>query len=472
MGNFFTSTQIYNNEKLGKDEFIENFCSKMSEEGYVPCDDDDSEIAYILRFADNCNWVTITSEAYEQGNALSHKDTGRIAKMLGTTCVNTVVIDSDCAILELYDKNGKKADTFTIGRADDYFGDDIPQPSEKIWKSFLSKDSSWEQFTKICSSDEVFVEDGISKLAQIIGMDSCNITFSAENADEMDTSCVFLDFKSARSFITMSCNGKTMETQPKKLTLNAAFKSVYGEFLEPYGFKLLKSKYPYFVRIIDDDIIQMISITKEKSLMNKDDEGFSICIGVSLMSLPLTDFDKTPMSVGNRHIGDLMSLYHNYSLSFDVDKYAVKQFSFFYKKGDNGGMLSAMNESQQKLMPFVLVFFEETKNLEYIYKLVYSVLFGLQKDVVVLAQKVDEFLAYRGKVFPEELKNIVTTLENNPFMCPLAEKKKAEAIEKNNSFIQWFVERKVGGAEYDNYIKQANEKKNENTEILKSYGLI
>ena len=195
MGNFFTSTQIYNNEKLGKDDFILNFCKKMEEEGYVPCDSDESEIAYILRFADNSNWVTITSEAYGQGNALSHKDTGRIAKMLGTTCVNTVVIDSDCAILELYDKNGKKADTFTIGRADDYFGDDIPQPSEKIWKSFLSKESTWEQFSEICGSNEVFVEHGLSKLAPIIGMDACNIIFSAEDADVSDINAICINFR-------------------------------------------------------------------------------------------------------------------------------------------------------------------------------------------------------------------------------------------------------------------------------------
>ncbi|MDD7517156.1 hypothetical protein [Ruminococcus flavefaciens] len=95
MGNFFTSTQIYDNESLTKEQFIDKFCMKMAEEGYLNCDSEESELSYILRFADNCKWVTITSESYEQGNQTSQKDTGRIAKMLGTTCVNTVVIDSD-----------------------------------------------------------------------------------------------------------------------------------------------------------------------------------------------------------------------------------------------------------------------------------------------------------------------------------------------------------------------------------------
>ena len=108
MGNFFTSTQIFNNKKLSKDQFVDKFCKKMAEDGYVACNSDESELSYILRFADNCKWVTIISEAYEQGNQTSQKDTGRIAKMLGTNCVNTVVIDSDCAIMVLYDEKAKK----------------------------------------------------------------------------------------------------------------------------------------------------------------------------------------------------------------------------------------------------------------------------------------------------------------------------------------------------------------------------
>ena len=34
-------------------------------------------------------------------------------------------------------------------RADDYFEDDIPQPSEKIWETFLCNGSTWEQFSEI-----------------------------------------------------------------------------------------------------------------------------------------------------------------------------------------------------------------------------------------------------------------------------------------------------------------------------------
>lgn len=262
-----------------------------------------------------------------------------------------------------------------------------------------------------------------------------------------------------------------------KQNFNSIFKSVYGNFLGPKGFKLLKSKYPHFIRIIDDEIIQTISITKEKVLLNKDFERLSLCVGVGLMSLQLTEFDENPLTIGNHYIIDLRSLYHKYSLNFDVDKYAIRQFSFAYKKGDNAEILNAMNESQQKLMPFVLDFFEMTKTLEDIYKLTYSVLRGLQRDVAVLTQKADELLDYREKVFPEERKTFLTVMDeyvkNNPFMRPLAERKKAEAIQIENNANKWLADRKVGGAEYESYMKQANETKNENMkEIYEKRGFV
>ena len=454
MGNFFTSTQIYDNESLTKEQFIDKFCKKMGEEGYVTCDSDESELSYILRFADSCKWVTITSESYEQGNQTSQKDTGRIAKMLDTTCVNTVVIDSDCAILELYDKSGKKADTLAIGRADDYFGDDIPQPSEKIWKPFLSKDSSWEQFIEICSKDEVFVEDSLSELAPVIGMDSDNILFSADDAEE-DENNIRLGF------------AKTAVKKEKKLSLNAAFKSVYGELLEPKGFKLLKSKYPYFVRIIDDEVIQIVSFMKEKAF-DHEYEGFSICIGISLTNLPLINFDKNPMVIDNQaYMLPLSSFYQDYSKNFHTSNHLIKNFSFYYEKGNSYETKTIIKESYSKLMPFVFDIFHKCQTLEGIYQVGLKMLLGCFNDVVFLAHKVDEYLIEREIKLKEELVFLAETLyKNNP---KALENAKIDAIEHYNRVNQWFVERKVGGAAYEEYMKQANETKNENLAFFKKY---
>ena len=279
MGNFFTSTQIFDNEMLGSKQFIDKFCKKMAEEGYETCNSNESEISYFLKFADNCKWVTITSEAYEQGNVNAKKDTGRIAKMLKTTCINTEVIDSDCAIIDLYDKNGKKADTLIMGRADDYFDDDIPQPSEKIWKPFLCNGSTWEQFCEIRNGEYVFIEEGLSKLAPIIGIDDCNITFAADDTDEFDKNTFTLNFR---------------KLNEKKVTLKAAFIDVFGKALEPLGFvKLKKTKLPYFVRIINNEIIHVITY-RTKSVRKTGYSHFEVLGGVLSFYRPKIDFDDHP----------------------------------------------------------------------------------------------------------------------------------------------------------------------------------
>lgn len=324
MGNFFTSTQIFNNEKLSKDQFVDKFCKKMAEDGYVACDSDESELSYILRFADNCKWVAITSEAYEQGNQTSQKDTGRIAKMLGTNCVNTVVIDSDCAIMVLYDEKGKKADTLILGRADDYFGDDIPQPSEKIWKPFLCDDSTWELFKEICADEEVFVEDSLSVLAPIIGIDSSNILFSAEEApDDGDT--VFLYFKKVISVITMSHDTKDVKEASKKLTLNVAFKQVFGSELEKRGFKKLKSKYPYYVRGVNHEIIHTITYLEEHSIY-KNQKSFVLFSGIGTIFRDRYDFSISPKMQNWLH-NNLMDVYWKLVFNDSGYKYRNKNIS-------------------------------------------------------------------------------------------------------------------------------------------------
>jgi len=60
MGNFFTSSQIFNGEGLDKQQFIDKFCKAMADSGYVVCDSDEGEKSYILRFDADSKWVAIT----------------------------------------------------------------------------------------------------------------------------------------------------------------------------------------------------------------------------------------------------------------------------------------------------------------------------------------------------------------------------------------------------------------------------
>ncbi len=351
MGSFFTSTQIYAPGNHSKEQFMDMFCKEMKEEGYVICDCDESKITYILRFADNCKWVTITSEKYEQGNRLSQQDTGRIAKMLKTTCVNTIVIDSDFAVLDLYDESGEKADSLILGRADDYFGDDIPEPSEKLWLQFLSAGSTWEQVIEVKKGEYVFVEEGLAKLAPIIGISPGNITFSAEDANEHDNSTVILDFKKVRSAITMSWAGKEIKP-PKLLTLNAAFKKIIGKALEPFGFKVIKGRHPYIVRVINNEILHIITFRTESPDYSEGDKAFAIMGGIATVYRKKITLDQSPIQ-NYIWLNYMFDFYE--ALTDERDANVLGQlFKSCYYSDKPESLISVMNTGAENVIKYVL----------------------------------------------------------------------------------------------------------------------
>lgn len=459
MGNFFTSIQIHNPDQLSREQFIELFCNKMKENGFDVSNAEDHEISYVLAFADNCKWVSVSSEVYEQGNAFVQKDAGNIAKTLNTCCINVTVVDSDFAMLDMYSNKGKKLDTAVMGRADDYLGDDIPTPKKNVWSALLSANSTWERFVEVQQGDYVFVEDGLSELAPIISMDGRNILLSADEAVEYENT-VFLGFR------------KLTIKKKKNLSLPTSFKLAYGEFLTPKGFTLLKSKYPYFVRVTNDGIVQSISFAKEKSF-NSENESFTIYIGLSLICLPLTDYDKNPTTLDNQTwMMPLLDFFHRCSLYMKGFEDPHKQCSVLYKKGNSEAMLNALKESQKELMPFVIEFVDRYTTLDDMYHLGERIIFGFYRDVVILKQKIDEHLAEREKEFSKQFQQMVSITESNPMTRPMLEATKKKSMDNYNRVNQWLLDRKIGGEAYEEYMKNAAETKNANYKILTDLGVV
>ena len=350
MGNFFTSSQIYNDKDLNKQQFIDKFCKSMSDSGYTVCDSDESEMSYILRFAEKSKWVAIASELYGEGGQIAQADAGRIAKMLGTYCMNTEVIDSDCAAMSLYDKDGKSADMLLMGRYDDYFGDDNPKPNEKIWTQFLSDGSTWEQFNEILGGEYVFVEDGLAQLAPVIGMDSGNLLFSAED-DVDDESAVFLDFKKAET------------KKEKKLTLNTAFKQIFGDGLKVQGFQVVKGRYPYLVRVINDEILHVISI-RPRQAEYPEDKAFSILGGIATVYRKSIDLDTDPMENYHWLRNDVASFYL-YSIDSEPDRRLVSIMSKFnYFSEVPKSLPCVMEEALEYAKKYMISYMNETNTLE------------------------------------------------------------------------------------------------------------
>jgi hypothetical protein len=54
------------------------------------------------------------------------------------------------------------------------------------------------------------------------------------------------------------------------MTFDTAFKRVYAEELASYGFKKIKGKRPYFVRMIGDELQRSVQVVKKETLPRLD----------------------------------------------------------------------------------------------------------------------------------------------------------------------------------------------------------
>ena len=439
MGSFFTSTQIYNPNLLDREQFINFFCEEMKKNGYVTCNSDESEVSYILRFSDECKWVTLVSEAYEQGNQLSQSDTGKIAKMLKTVCINTTVIDSDCATLDLYDKSGKRKDSLIMGRADDYFGDDIPEPIENVWSPLLEKGYLWGKLLDVRNGDYVFVEEGLAKIAPILGIG--NISFSAEDAVSDDSSTVILDFKKARPSIIMSQAGKEIKS-PKPITLNAAFKQIIGKALEPFGFKVIKGRHPYIVRVINNEILHIITFRTESPDYSEGDKAFAIMGGIATVYRKKITLDQSPIQ---------NYIWFNYMFDFyealtdERDANVLGQlFRSCYYSDKPESLISVMNAGAENLIKYVL-------------------------PVMGKINDIDSSLDYMRK-FKKPCNSVQCTKiceyypdEDEAFLYFLSDKKEEYA----NILANFNIDKEL----HNWVMMEIENRKSENTEILKAYDL-
>ena len=181
-------------------------------------------------------------------------------------------------------------------------------------------------------------------------MDSGNLLFSAED-DVDDESAVFLNFKKAEA------------KKEKKLTLNAAFKQVFGEALEPLGFKVVKSKYPYLVRVINDEIIHVISI-RPRHAEYPEDKAFSILGGIATVYRKNIDLNTDPMENYHWLRNDAASFYL-YSIDSEPDRRLVSIMSKFnYFSEVPKSLPCVMEEALEYAKKYMISYMNETNTLE------------------------------------------------------------------------------------------------------------
>ena len=151
------------------------------------------------------------------------------------------------------------------------------------------------------------------------------------------------------------------------MTLNAAFIQVFGEALEPLGFKKIKGRHPYFVRVVPGgEIIHVITFCKVKSytiIVNcKPLYTYDIIGGVQTVYRSVMNLTKAP--VEKIYVGPLGDFSTNSAIyakqclydARDRDmEYIESIMNFRYSPDDENQMLesfsNALDITKQNLLP-------------------------------------------------------------------------------------------------------------------------
>ncbi|MCL2020396.1 MAG: hypothetical protein FWG70_11680 [Oscillospiraceae bacterium] len=317
MGTTFSSMQVKNKLKAEPQLFKKALCKYFEKKGFVCTDEDNSQFSYRLVFSDKSDWVILNSPEYEPGAGAKNirEDADGIAKTLKTHCITTSVWDSDFIELELFGSTAAKRDSVVIGR---HVAEDFPTPkgNPEHWESLLENGATWEQLSEVFNSDHTFIEDSLSDIAPLLGMDGGHVTADYETLNGIPESPYVFDLYFAKA---QSPSAK------KPISLNTAFKQVFGEALEPLGFKLIKSKYPYFVRVVEGgDIIHVVTFYKGHPL----DNYFNILSGVATVYRQRITLDESP-SYNSIWLHRISYYYHKLHLSDKNSKYSLYDLDRF-----------------------------------------------------------------------------------------------------------------------------------------------
>lgn len=468
MGRFSTTVQI---KSADNGKFIDTFTEVMKKRSFVPCSEDEAEQSYLLAIGEG--WVTLANEEYGDNRKKAYDDSRELAAALITGAFTVEVVDSDFAVLTLYAPSGSE-DEVIVGDGSDYGIDKPARGKRAYWEPLISDGKTWEQFSETAAKNEVFVEDTLAELAAVLGIDPNYVCADLDEIKDKADGVTAFYFKKA------AAKGKT-------LSLNAAFKQVFGEALEPLGFKPIKSKLPFFVRAVNDEIIHYVSVSKETA----DGRGahgvrykcFNVYCGASTVYNGDIDFDYDYVKFNSDFVDSIAEIY-TYTHWRDLDiKYRASISRFYYDPTNGNSLISTLKRAlavtEEHCLPVIGQLVTLEKCMEYFREMNHFLLpFLGGNDEGLLCTKLfsaDEFVMFMDKNSEREIEKCRRELDFNPDLSP---KMRASYEARINYVTEKREEQKKKA--YDLFINpelrekapaELERRKKENIEKLREYGL-
>ena len=462
MGKFFTALHIKSNSK---DQFVKMFTQLMKKDGYVPCSEDEAALLYAATFSEG-GWVTLSNGDDSVGELT--KLSVKIAEGMKTSCFTAEAVDSDFAILELHAPSGRTS-RVVVGDGEGYGVEKAPFSADD-WEPLL-QNGDIEKFLAVIGQDSTFVEDDLAEIGGLFGISGFAMTADHDELSE-NKSAFSLSFKKAAE---------------KKLTLNAAFKRVFGEALEPLGFKLIKSKHPYFVKVVSDEIIHYVTTANARA----DGRGwdgvkykcFDVFCGISTVYKSKIDFDTDPGKFhfnGFDSVSEIYAEHHRFDLNVN---YCSSISAFYYNPTDNKFLVNALEKALAVMEKHALPVMGEVVTLEKCmdyFELMNHHLFltlegGGEGLLCTKLFSADEYVMFCGRSCEREIERCRLELDSNPNSSPKRRASLEERIEYITSRREE-AKRKDYEAFTDPELQEKapaelERRKKENVEKLRGYGL-
>lgn len=450
MGRFSTTVHVKDN--VGRIEFINSFCGIMKKHGFVPCSEDETEQSYVFAFGDG--WVTLVNKDYNDDRLKAGDDAMNMSAALKTSAFMVDVIDSDFAYIHLFAPNGGK-DEAAVGDTSGYGIEKPERGKQKFWKPLLAEGKTWEQFSETVAKNSVFVEDTLVEMAEEL---------------KIDPDYIYADFNEL-----MNLAGEDKNVQPfyfknaagKRVTLNAAFKQVFGEALEPLGFKLIKGKYPYFVRVVPGgEIIHIISYMEEWC-PNRGKKQFNVIGSIATVYRHKIDLSVSPEDNCN-WLYSIAKFYWMTTPKSEYDKeYGLSICHFMFDENSESSLYDAVNYTleltRKHILPHLSTAVDIRSSLSYLKRLGHNCCinnFNRKLNFGGCGNADEGFLYIVAD--DEELKGMLEIQINGTI--PITEEEHQIAVENYEFFNDPVIHPKV--------LLEIERRKAQNTEILKSYGLV
>ena len=143
------------------------------------------------------------------------------------------------------------------------------------------------------------------------------------------------------------------------MSLNTAFKKVYGEALEPYGFKKVKGKYPYFARVIGEEIVHIITCGNTPMMVSGKYKAFETMCGVETVYVPKINFDMRP-----RHnwMPRNLDIYRETHPEKPLWERYDELDEYVYDSTDENSMMEALKKSFEHTAEIMLPYLDEIRD--------------------------------------------------------------------------------------------------------------